>query len=194
MSREMKIVSVETLVGIIIVRVKVIKDGNFSSIRAFKSISAFQPISTFKPIPAFEKIPVGSLNTSNKVECVPFWELQQRNSPEDQQNFWMILASLFSLIRHRLFNNNLQQDCYRKDETKQELSELKMLLQKSESLVLELRDSVTFMQEVEDKLYSQIQNQMASVKMMMKVVDKSHVQLQNEVGQWRRMMTLPLPE
>jgi hypothetical protein len=101
----------------------------------------------------------------------------------------MILASLFPspmsflfyLMRHRLCNNNLRQDWYREDETKQEVPELKMLLQKSESLILELRDGVTFMQEVEDKLHSQYQNQMDSIKMM-KVADKSHAQLQNEVG------------
>jgi hypothetical protein len=184
----MKIVTVAILVTItlFIICVTIIKDINFSSIRASKLMSAFEPIpvsqpvptfetnSTYVPIPTFKQIPTfelipsfknipqENLSTRNEMESVPFWEFQQRNSPEDQQNFWNILASmftspisfLFSLMRHRLCNNNLQQDWYREDETKQVLLELKMLLQKTVSLVLEMRDRVTLMQELKGKLHS----------------------------------------
>jgi hypothetical protein len=108
------------------------------------------------------------------IQSVPSWELQQWKSPVRQQNFWNILASLFpspmnflfSFTRHHPCNNDLQQNWYRTNETKQELLELKMLLEKSVNLILELRDRVKFMKGVEGKLHSQFQNRM-------NVVDKS---------------------
>jgi hypothetical protein len=40
-------------------------------------------------------------------------------------------------------------------------------------LILELRGTMTFVREAEDKLHSKLQNEVDSLKMMMKVVDES---------------------
>jgi hypothetical protein len=52
-------------------------------------------------------------------------------------------------------------------ETKQELRELRMLLQEGENDMLKLKDMVTLMQELEERC-DQLQNEVDSMKNMMK--------------------------
>jgi hypothetical protein len=158
----------------------------------------FPSIPAFWPVPLSENIPVQSHITTSKMESVPCWEFQCKNSPEDQQNFREILAYLFcslisfliSFMVYHLYYRNLRQGWYREDETKQELSQLKMLLQKGESLILEVRGTVMFMEEMEDRLHSQFQNQTDSIKKMMQMVDENHLQLQNEMNQKKTIMNI----
>jgi hypothetical protein len=147
-----------------------------------------------KPIPAFkpsENIPIGRLTTTNEMESAQFCELPWTNSPEDQ-NFLQFLtylltsliSLLISLMVYHVYYNNLQRGGYRDDETEQELSELNILLQKSESLILELSEmvmSMKMMMQVVDESHAQLQNYLIPIKMMMKVEDKCLTDIQNAV-------------
>jgi hypothetical protein len=87
-----------------IVFVAIHKDGNFSRISELKSIPTFEPITAFKQIlPSEKKSSRNSYHNERNGVCA-FWEFQQTNSPEDQQNFLRIFASLFpSLINILIF-------------------------------------------------------------------------------------------
>jgi hypothetical protein len=73
------------------------------------------------------------------MEYAPSYVFQRRSLPEQEQNFGMILASLVSslvIILYMMECCHVRQVSYKEDETKQELSQPRMLLQKGESFML----------------------------------------------------------
>jgi hypothetical protein len=176
-------------------------------IAVFETIPVSEPIPAFKLISPSENIPVATLTTTEETESAQRWEFQGRNLPEDEQNFWMFLAILFpSLINilYYLMEYRIRRGWYREKKTK-ERSQLRMMLEKGESFMVELSSTVAFMKELEDKLRAEYQNQtnlkkadyqrraqlqkdMDSVRAMMKMDDKHRAQLQNEMDAMKPMM------
>jgi hypothetical protein len=141
------------------------------AIQTPKPVPTTEPILAFKRIPASEKIPVGTAATINKMEYVQYYAFQQRSLPEHGKNFWKILFFLNSILINILMcwlhYRHLRRDSYRKDETKQELRQLRMLIQKCENDMLKLRGTMAFMEQLEERC-AQLQNDMDSVKNIMK--------------------------
>jgi hypothetical protein len=72
---------------------------------------AFRERGVPSPMPYFEENQVETLARTDEMEMKhsPSWALQQKSLPEDEQNFWLILAfvipSLICIFMYLLYNS-----------------------------------------------------------------------------------------
>jgi hypothetical protein len=60
----------------------------------FPVILTSELIRAYEPIPTSENFPVGTPTITNEMKYASSYAFEWSSLPEDEQNFWMILASL----------------------------------------------------------------------------------------------------
>jgi hypothetical protein len=127
----------------------------------------------FPRSPAPELTPPGVLDTTNKLESAPSWEMLWRSLPKEKQIFWQIVVSLgFCLI-------SLLISFWHRDQTEEKRPQLQMLSLETDILVRELEATMEFINEAKKKYYGEFLIEMDALKLMMilKMEDKLCAQI-----------------
>jgi hypothetical protein len=146
-----------------------------------------EPILVCEPFSDFENIAVGNLAESEQSREF------QRNSFSAEQIVWMVIGGLcfslisipISLVYHRYLG-----DRHNETGTEQESSEIRMILQEGEKLILELKTMVALEKQAEGHREVQFLKEMDSMKIMNKEEEKRYAEIQNELDSMKGLMNV----
>jgi hypothetical protein len=131
--------------------------------------------------------------TKEKVIITPSREFQWTSFAEHAPNFWKILipsrvhlieiliSSMMVIILYRVLQE-------REKETENKLPQLNVWIESTKTLMLQLRENVVHMEEMEEELRAEILQEMSSAKKMRNEEDKFCAQLQNDKLQIKKAM------
>jgi hypothetical protein len=151
-------------------------------------------------IPTFESAPFGNFVTGNEMEIASSWEFLWRNFTEHAQNFWEILVPLRMslvgilipfMVRYLVYYI-LGRSWHRREEAKNEFSQLRQSMQDGKTLMLELREEFLRMQNMERERRRHLWSEMCSIKEMVKAEEEQCAQLGNEM--WSLLMMMKAEE
>jgi predicted membrane protein len=135
----------------------------------------------------------GEFFTTKEKVITPSREFQWTSFAEQATNFWKILipshvhlieiliSSMMVIILYRVLQD-------RAKETENKLPQLNVWIDSTKSLMLQLRENVVHMEEMEEDLRAEILQEMSSAKKMKKEEEKFCAQLQNDKLQIKKAM------
>jgi hypothetical protein len=136
---------------------------------------------------ASASIPGGTRDTTNDKKTAPSWVYLLRSLQEEEQNFWTFLLSLIPCLISILFNL-VPYLCRRhRNSYSEELSDPRILFQKGEDLVREMKGALEFMRGVQQGR-RQLQNAMDSLERIKKEENERFDKLKCESDLSKMMM------